>query len=78
MGQGFYTNDDLESDDESNEEDCLNIRLSKKEKQCIRAPWLKITCIKSSWYKSGFQISREKDWPTLEPQGHNNPSGPWQ
>lgn len=56
-GEGkFYSDDESELEEDEEDEDCPNIRLSRVERQRIRKPWLKTLILKLLGRRVGFKI----------------------
>lgn len=68
-GEGIYSDDDSKSEDESNENGCLNIRLIKEEKQRIIAPWLKSLVLKVLGRRFGFKFLERRIIQLWNPKG---------
>lgn len=69
MGDDAYTDDDSEMEDGYDEEDCLNIVLSKEEKQDIRAPWMISLILKVLGKRVGFKFLERRMGQLWNPKG---------
>lgn len=52
----FFSDDESELEEDKENEDCPNIRLSRAEKQCIRRPWIKTLILKILGKRVGLKF----------------------